>query len=315
MELVLFINRPMDYPKVSIIILNWNGLKDTIKCLESLKKITYSNYEVMVVDNGSKGNDADILEEKYKGYIQIIRNKENLGFAEGNNIGIQYALTNGSKYIWVLNNDVLITDSGIIDKFLKIMEENPKIGVVGPLLFDLQKKSIQTEWGVLNFWGARFEPINKKGKESKIKDLKILKKNEFLIGASLFVKSKVFEKILFPICYFLLAEETDWEERVRKKGWLLAYSSRISHFHKGGGSFGGWEYLSPFFSYYETRNFLYFIEKHYFWYLSYAILRSFLSRVISKFLRGYPKNSWYSFLGIIDYFLRKKGKIRIQKRL
>ena len=69
-------------PKVSIIILNWNGLKDTIECLESLEKITYSNYEVIVIDNGSKGNDADILEEKYKDYIKVIKNKENLIYAK-----------------------------------------------------------------------------------------------------------------------------------------------------------------------------------------------------------------------------------------
>ena len=61
----------MTYPKVSIIILNWNGLKDTIDCLESLKKITYPNYEVIVVDNGSKGNDADVLEGKYGDYITV----------------------------------------------------------------------------------------------------------------------------------------------------------------------------------------------------------------------------------------------------
>jgi len=62
-------------PKVSIIVLNWNGLKDTIECLESLKKITYPNYGVIVVDNGSEGNDADVLEERYKDYIKVIRNK------------------------------------------------------------------------------------------------------------------------------------------------------------------------------------------------------------------------------------------------
>ena len=57
----------MIYPKVSIIILNWNGLKDTIECLESLKKITYPNYEVIVVDNGSKGNDAVLIKTNGSG--------------------------------------------------------------------------------------------------------------------------------------------------------------------------------------------------------------------------------------------------------
>ena len=98
-----------DYPKISIVILNWNGLKYTIECLESLKKSTYPNYEVIVVDNGSKGNDADILEEKYKGYIKLIRNKENLGFPGGSNIAIKQIIAQGeSDYVLLLNNDTKI---------------------------------------------------------------------------------------------------------------------------------------------------------------------------------------------------------------
>ena len=122
----------MNHSKVSIIILNWNGLKDTIECLESLKKITYPNYEVIVVDNGSEGNDADILEEKYKGYIRLIRNKENLGFAGGNNVGIKYALKKYKpEYVLLLNNDIKIIQEDWLGKMVEIAEANEKIGVVG----------------------------------------------------------------------------------------------------------------------------------------------------------------------------------------
>ena len=93
-------------PKVSIIILNWNGLDDTVHCLESLEKIIYSNYDVIVVDNGSEGNDAQILREKFKDYIHVIENDKNYGFAEGNNIGIRYALKDSAPdYILLLNSD------------------------------------------------------------------------------------------------------------------------------------------------------------------------------------------------------------------
>ena len=68
----------MIYPEVSIIILNWNGLEDTIECLESLKKITYPNYKVIVIDNGSSGNDADILQSRFADYIHLIKNDKNL---------------------------------------------------------------------------------------------------------------------------------------------------------------------------------------------------------------------------------------------
>lgn len=98
----------MNYPKISVIILNWNELDDTIKCLETLKKSSYTNYDVIVVDNGSKGNDSDIIEKKYEGYAKVIRNKENLGYTGGNNIGIDYALKGGPDYVFLLNNDATV---------------------------------------------------------------------------------------------------------------------------------------------------------------------------------------------------------------
>ena len=75
----------MNQPKVSIITLNWNGLEDTIECLESLKKITYPSYEVIVVDNGSEGNDVQVLEEKFGDYIHLIKNDRNYGGPGGHN--------------------------------------------------------------------------------------------------------------------------------------------------------------------------------------------------------------------------------------
>ena len=67
----------MVHPKVSIIIINWNGFDDTAECLESLQKITYKNYDVIVVDNASEGNDVQRLEDKYGNYIDVLQNNEN----------------------------------------------------------------------------------------------------------------------------------------------------------------------------------------------------------------------------------------------
>ena len=79
-------------PRVAILILNWNGLEDTTECLQSLQKVSYSNYEVVVVDNGSEGDEAAVLREKFGGSIHLLENDKNEGFAEGNNIGMRYAL-------------------------------------------------------------------------------------------------------------------------------------------------------------------------------------------------------------------------------
>ncbi|MFZ6017577.1 MAG: glycosyltransferase family 2 protein [Nitrospirota bacterium] len=124
------------WPKVAIIVLNWNGLKDTIECLESLKKITYPNYEVIVVDNGSKGNDADVLEEKYKDYIKVIRNKENLGFTGGNNVAIHYAIYRKYPvdYVFLLNNDAIIEKDCLTHLVSVACKTNA--GIVGAIIVE-----------------------------------------------------------------------------------------------------------------------------------------------------------------------------------
>ena len=115
-------------PIVSIIILNWNGLALTIECLESVKKVTYANYKVVVVDNGSKGDDVESLKSRYGNYIHLIENDRNYGFAKGNNIGIKYALENfNPQYILLLNNDTIV-DSEFLTPLVRIAESDEAIG-------------------------------------------------------------------------------------------------------------------------------------------------------------------------------------------
>ncbi|GAG89310.1 unnamed protein product, partial [marine sediment metagenome] len=112
----------MNQPKVSIITLNWDGLEYTIECLASLKKITYPNYEVIVVDNGSKGNDAQVLEEKFGDYIHIIKNDMNYGSRGGVNIGMRYFLNNSnSDYLLLLDNDTVV-DPEFLTEMVKVAE-------------------------------------------------------------------------------------------------------------------------------------------------------------------------------------------------
>ncbi|MEE8346398.1 MAG: glycosyltransferase, partial [Dehalococcoidia bacterium] len=97
-----------DRPKVAVIIINWNGLADTTECLESLRGIAYPNYETFVVDNGSSGDDVQVLRERFGGSVRLIASGENLGFAGGCNLAIREALTGDADYVLLLNNDVTV---------------------------------------------------------------------------------------------------------------------------------------------------------------------------------------------------------------
>jgi len=248
-------------PKVSIIILNWNGLKDTIECLESLKKITYPNYEVIVVDNASKGNDADILEEKYKDYIRVIRNKENLGFAGGNNVAIRQVLKEEkSDYILLLNNDTIV-ESSFLDELLKVAEGNLKVGILGPKIyfydFKGEKNIIQSAGARINLWLGRFNGIGyrqlDKGQFNKISEV------DYVGGSCILARTKVIKKIgLLNEKYFLYFEETDWCFRVKQAGYLILYVPESKIWHKQGASV---KKVSGIEIYYNTRNLFYFERK------------------------------------------------------
>ena len=108
-----------------------------MECLESLKKNSYSNYEVLVVDNGSTGNDADVLEQKYKDYAKVIRNAENLGFTGGNNSGIVYALKeqNPPEYIFLLNNDTEM-EKDCLTNLVNVAQQT-KAGITGAVIKDI----------------------------------------------------------------------------------------------------------------------------------------------------------------------------------
>ncbi|MEE8370334.1 MAG: glycosyltransferase, partial [Dehalococcoidia bacterium] len=96
---VVTMERP---PKIVIIVLNWNGLADTCECLNSLKRVTYPNHEIVVIDNGSSGDDAQRLRERFADSAGIIANPKNLGFAGGCNIGIRKALASGAEFVLLL---------------------------------------------------------------------------------------------------------------------------------------------------------------------------------------------------------------------
>ena len=100
----------MNNPKVTIIILNWNKAEDTIECLNSLHELSYNNSSIIVIDNASTDNSVQKIKQKFPD-IMLISNKSNLGFCEGNNIGMRYAFQSGAEYIFLLNNDAVIEKS------------------------------------------------------------------------------------------------------------------------------------------------------------------------------------------------------------
>jgi GT2 family glycosyltransferase len=253
-----FRGKGMD-PKVSIIILNWNGLQDTIECLESLEKVTYGNYEVVVVDNGSKGNDVEVLRKRFGDYICVIGNDENYGFAEGNNIGMRYALEKDNPdYLLLLNNDTVV-DPDFLSALAAAAESDPTIGIVGPkVYFHGEPDRLQCAGAKINWWAGTTHLIGcgevDTGQFDKMRDV------DCLIGCALMIRRRMLEEVgLLYAGYFAYFEETDWCARYRRAGYRLSYAPQARIWHKRRLALGRVDEVRL---YYRTRNRFLFMKRN-----------------------------------------------------
>jgi hypothetical protein len=220
----------MVYPKVSIIILNWNGLEDTIECLESLKKISYQNYEVIVVDNRFSENDAQELKQRFGNYIFLIENDKNYGFTGGTNIGIKYSLENSQPYyILSLNNDTVV-EPQFLDRLVEAVEGDNSIGIAGPKVcyYDDPDRILSLGMMIIMKIGMAYS-IGK----GKIDSNEISQQYDVdYVDTCFLIKADVIRKIgIFDESYFCYWEDADYCIRARKAGYkvLCVTESKIWH--------------------------------------------------------------------------------------
>lgn len=223
-------------PKVSIIILNWNGLFYTRRCLRSLQKTDYSNYQVIVVDNGSDKNEADILKKEFGLYIRLIKNKVNLGFAEGNNTVLRKAR---NKYIVLLNNDTEV-DPSWLRELVKVMEKNPGVGACQPKIKSLKDPDFFDYAGaaggfidILGYPLARGRLFQFVEKDIGQYDDSI--EIFWASGTAMMIRRSILSKVgyLDPL-FFAYAEEVDLCWRIHRAGFKVIYVPNALVFHLGG---------------------------------------------------------------------------------
>lgn len=296
--------------KIFIIILNWNGKKDTLECLDSLGELRSMNYEsrIVVVDNGSDDGSVEVIHKDYPEVI-LLENKENLGFAEGNNVGIRYALENGADYVILLNNDTLV-DKNLVNELLKVMESDSQTGVLSPKIyfapgFEFHKDRYQeNERGkVIWYAGGEMDWQNILGSHRGVDGVDNGQYNheeqtDYATGCCMMVKREIFEKVgLLDKKYYLYYEDVDFCERAKRCGYKVAYVPKAIVWHKNAGSSG--KPGSPVHEYYQTRNRLLFGFR-------YASFRSKLAlfRESLKFLL----RSGVRRKAIIDFYSGNFGK-------
>ena len=134
--------------KVYIVVLNYKNLEDTLACLESLRKVTYNDYHIVVVDNDSQDGSYEYLVE-HATDCQVIQSGENRGYAAGNNVGIRYALEHQADYVCILNNDVEV-EPDFLTKLVQYMESAPDVGMAGRWCTNLPSGTPSNRQGFLS---------------------------------------------------------------------------------------------------------------------------------------------------------------------
>lgn len=242
---------PERYPLVYIIVLCHNSMTWLDKCLSSLLKTSYVNYKIMLIDNASEDGSARFVRENYP-EVLVIENQKNMGWCEGNNIGIRRALSEGANYVVLLNSDVKAEQPMWLKKLVDFVEHNPYYGIAGCVQYEYFSKG----WATLNGWSHyildngnwdphyMWDPILKTQKtkpaytESDIATMPFIE-CYFVQGAAMLVRREVFERIgLFDPIYFIFLDEVDFSRRARKGGYKTALvpESRIKHVEGGDNS-------------------------------------------------------------------------------
>ncbi|MBW9223592.1 glycosyltransferase family 2 protein [Methanothermococcus sp. SCGC AD-155-E23] len=338
------------HPRVSIIILNWNGWKDTIECLESLYRINYYNYDIILVDNNSQDGSIEKIKEYCRGEIEVnskffkyskenkpievfeideedvkkgyfkdkekyeelpsnkrlilIKNRDNYGFAGGNNIGIRFALdVLKPKYICLLNNDTVV-DRNYLIELVKVAESNENIGIVGSKIYYYDYNGRDDVIWALGGGGVDIK-LGRTWHYTEDKKKCNVVECEYITGCSMLIRGEVLYKLKgFDERYFCYYEDTDLCVRCRELGYKLLCATKSILWHKVSASSGGDD--TPAVIYYMTRNRVYFVKKHnnflnylilLLWFLSYEHFRRLIYFI---FLKKKIYLLKYFYMGIWD---------------
>jgi len=242
-------------PLLSVIIPNWNGKRFLEECMDSLKGQSFQNFETILVDNGSTDGSAEFAEKRYGEFIRVLRNKENLGFTGGNNVGIK---ASKGEYIVLLNNDTW-ADPRWLEELAKATRFDPPIGMWGSKVCSYYQRDRIEGVGELIYWDglcrARGQYEQDHGQYNAMEEIL------FPPGCGAMYRKSLLDEIgLFDEDFFTYADDSDVGIRARLAGWKCLYVPSAIVYHKNSGTAGQY---SPFKAFYVERNRLWITIKYF----------------------------------------------------
>ena len=290
---------------VYIIILNWNGWRDTVDCVESCLKLAYPDFRILIVDNGSTDDSESILRDKFP-TVEFIQTGENLGFAGGNNVGIRHAMEQNADYLWLLNNDTIV-DPKALSELIRVVKNDARRGVVGSKIYYYgQPDLLWFAGGGIGKWSKISYHIGAKQQDSAAYQTD--RAVDFVTGCSFLIKRQALEDAgLMREEYFLYCEDIDWNLRLHNAGWETWWAAGSKVWHKVSSSHGE---RNPFLNYYCVRNTLQYVKLNEPVKLPITLAVLFKNYVVMKLVqRDFAAIRW-AFVGCRDFFAGNLGRYK-----
>ncbi len=247
-----------DLPLVYIIVLSWNHWQVTAVCLRSLMLLTYTNYQVVLVDNHSTDETVKLTRQQYP-TVHIIENNKNLGFAAGCNVGIRYAIEQQADYVFLFNNDA-IAPINLLDRLISEAQQLPRLGMLTPILSYIDNPHLLWFAGSyrhkLTLEAMSFGPLGPRQNKFPEKTETV----DYIFGTAVLIPTQVFHQVgLFDERFFLYYEDMDLCLRMQTKDYLLYVTPHVVVQH---GVSASTQTLSTIRYYHKARSSILFFRKH-----------------------------------------------------
>jgi len=294
---------------VLVILVNWNGCSDTLDCLASLEKLDYPNFRIVVVDNASEDNSAEVIPTSYPD-IQWIQNNENLGYVGGNNLGLDLACQEKYDYALLLNNDTTVAPD-FLSKLVEFANSHSKVGVVGPSIYYFDHPDILWSGGGKIDWKQGKSHMIAIGEQQGYSTSFEPYGVDFVTGCALLIKVPIIEEIgKLDARFFAYYEETEWCVRISRAGFKINLIPEAKVWHKI--SIEAREESSSVV-YYMTRNRLLFLKitqaNWQAWvYTGLELIRTIISWTMRPKWRHKNVQRKAMLQGIMDFYQHKFGK-------
>jgi hypothetical protein len=301
-------NQPPIPGRVVTVVLNWNGSADTIDCVRSLRELRDVDNTILVVDNGSTDDSLARLRGAFPD-LWILETGANLGYAGGNNAGIEAALARGADFVWLLNNDTTV-DPETLAALVAALAERPDAGLAGSKIYYAARP--ETLWCAGCRYTTRYGFAEPRGQGERDEgQYDVPDEIEFATGCSVLARREVIAAI-GPLSedYFMSWEDVDWSAAAAAAGWRILYVPGSRVWHKVGASMGSVPGRADLVQLrYEIRNRILFHRRRHPARTPRVIFHAFNHAVRNLLARPTRQTGVTMLRGIADAICNRRGRI------